>query len=45
MVEERAMKIIYLDCASGISGDMLLGALVDVGVELDAIQAGRGQQD
>lgn len=34
------MKIAYLDCASGISGDMTLGALVDVGVDLATIQAG-----
>lgn len=34
------MRIAYLDCASGISGDMTLGALVDVGVDLAAIQAG-----
>jgi uncharacterized protein (TIGR00299 family) protein len=34
------MKIAYLDCLSGISGDMTLGVLVDCGVELAAIQAG-----
>lgn len=34
------MRIAYLDCASGISGDMTLGALVDAGVELAAVQAG-----
>ena len=34
------MRCAYLDCASGISGDMTLGALVDAGVELGAIQRG-----
>ena len=34
------MRIAYLDCASGISGDMTLGALVDAGVDLAAVQEG-----
>jgi uncharacterized protein (TIGR00299 family) protein len=32
----------YLDCFSGISGDMLLGALLDAGLELDALRAALG---
>jgi uncharacterized protein (TIGR00299 family) protein len=32
------MRIGYFDCFSGASGDMILGALVDAGVELVALQ-------
>jgi uncharacterized protein (TIGR00299 family) protein len=32
------VKLLYLDCFGGISGDMLLGALIDAGVSLEAIQ-------
>ena len=32
-------RIAYLDCFSGISGDMLLGALVDAGLSPDALRA------
>ena len=35
-------KILYLDCFSGVSGDMLLGACLDAGVPLDAVRAALG---
>ncbi|HKN72062.1 MAG TPA: nickel insertion protein, partial [Terriglobales bacterium] len=33
------MKIAYFDCFSGISGDMVLGALVNSGVDLAALES------
>ena len=34
------MTIAYLDCFSGIAGDMTLGALLDCGIPLDELRAG-----
>ena len=31
--------VLYLDCSSGVSGDMLLGALIDMGLPVDRLQA------
>src|SRR5262249_59429759 len=30
-------RVVYFDCPSGASGDMILGALVDVGVEVGVL--------
>jgi uncharacterized protein (TIGR00299 family) protein len=32
------MKVAYFDCFSGISGNMILGALLDAGLELERLQ-------
>ena len=32
------MKIAYIDCFSGISGDMFLGALIDAGLPFEALK-------
>jgi len=32
------MRIAYFDCFSGISGNMVLGSLIDAGLELDALK-------
>ncbi len=34
------MRIAYLDCSTGISGDMTLGALLDAGVDVDVVRRG-----
>lgn len=34
------MRIGYFDCFSGVSGDMLLGALVDAGLDIKELQKG-----
>ena len=34
----RIMRVAWLDVGSGVSGDMLLGAFADLGIELDVLQ-------
>ena len=40
---EGFMKIAYFDCISGISGDMILGALVHCGMPLDHLRSELGK--
>ena len=35
-------RLLYFDCFSGISGDMLLGALLDAGLPIDALRGALG---
>jgi uncharacterized protein (TIGR00299 family) protein len=37
--KEWAMRVAHFDCFSGISGDMTLGALIDAGVDAEAIRS------
>ena len=39
------MKILYYDCFSGISGDMHLGAMIDLGVDPDGLIEQLGKLD
>jgi len=32
------LKIAYLDCFSGISGDMMIGALIDAGFPIEELK-------
>jgi len=38
MIASDDQKILFLDCASGIAGDMLIGAFVDLGLDFNALQ-------
>ena len=31
-------KVLYIDCFSGISGDMMLGALIDLGLDFNFLK-------
>jgi uncharacterized protein (TIGR00299 family) protein len=43
MSRGKAMKILHFECKAGISGDMTLGALVDLGVDPDVLRAELGK--
>ena len=35
---KRIMRIAYFDCFAGVSGDMIVGALLDLGVDFEALR-------
>jgi pyridinium-3,5-bisthiocarboxylic acid mononucleotide nickel chelatase len=39
----EAGRVVYFDCASGASGDMLLGAVVDLGLPIDELRDDLGR--
>ncbi len=39
------MTVLYFDCFSGAAGDMLVGALIDAGVDLELIERGLARLD
>lgn len=39
------MRIAYFDCFAGASGDMILGALIDAGVDVHKLREGLGRLD
>jgi uncharacterized protein (TIGR00299 family) protein len=38
-VENKVKKVLYIDCFSGISGDMMVGALLDIGLDFSLLKA------
>jgi uncharacterized protein (TIGR00299 family) protein len=39
---DEAVKVLYFDCFAGAAGDMILGALLDAGLPLDALRSALG---
>ncbi len=44
-MDSRSRTVLYLDLFSGAAGDMLLGALLDLGLELDALREDLAKMD